>query len=191
MTSSPALVLLVRHGRTALNDAGLLRGRLDPPLDDVGLAEAERTAHALAPMEPTRIVCSPLARARETAAAIAALTGATPIIDGRLSDRDYGNWAGHAPAELVERYGSIEATPGVEPSAAVTARALAVLEEQRDHLAAGSVVIVAHDVINRFLLHAIDPSLGPTDGIEQHTGCWNLIEPAGPADWRVELVNRY
>ena len=63
-------VILVRHGRTALNAADLLRGRLDPELDDVGLDEVAALAEVLAPREPARIVCSPLHRAVQTASAI-------------------------------------------------------------------------------------------------------------------------
>ncbi|MGH2843820.1 MAG: histidine phosphatase family protein, partial [Solirubrobacteraceae bacterium] len=41
-------VFLVRHGRTALNAAGVLRGHLDPPLDDVGVEEAGRLGELFA-----------------------------------------------------------------------------------------------------------------------------------------------
>lgn len=40
MTLPDVVVYLVRHGRTPLNADGVLRGRLDPPLDDAGRAEA-------------------------------------------------------------------------------------------------------------------------------------------------------
>ena len=37
-------VYLIRHGRTGLNAQGWLRGRSDPPLDEVGRVEADRLA---------------------------------------------------------------------------------------------------------------------------------------------------
>ena len=37
-------VYLARHGRTALNAGGRLRGLSNPPLDSVGEAEAQRLA---------------------------------------------------------------------------------------------------------------------------------------------------
>lgn len=59
-------LILVRHGRAAAAwDADH-----DPGLDDVGRAEAEAMADALAPAGPLPIVVSPLRRARETAAAL-------------------------------------------------------------------------------------------------------------------------
>lgn len=56
---------LVRHGRAA---AGV--EDLDPGLDAVGTSQAEHAARALAKSKATRLVCSPLRRARETAAPI-------------------------------------------------------------------------------------------------------------------------
>lgn len=58
MTRTPS-VLLVRHGRTALNVAGQLRGHLDPPLDATGQAEARDLAADLAGRGPVRILTSP------------------------------------------------------------------------------------------------------------------------------------
>lgn len=45
-TATPARVLLVRHGRTALNAEGRLRGLADPELDDIGRQRAGATAAA-------------------------------------------------------------------------------------------------------------------------------------------------
>ncbi|MFZ9483006.1 MAG: histidine phosphatase family protein, partial [Ilumatobacteraceae bacterium] len=68
---------VIRHGRTEANAAGLLQGRLDPPLDDVGRAQAASLVGALPPLD--RLVCSPLRRARETASVF----GMEPQIDER------------------------------------------------------------------------------------------------------------
>ena len=84
------VLILVRHGCTALNAGGRLRGRLDPPLDDVGRAQALRLGETLASMGPTSIVSSPLRRAVETAEPIASHAGLTVRLDARLLDRDYG-----------------------------------------------------------------------------------------------------
>ncbi len=46
--SAAASIFLVRHGRTPLNAEGRFRGRLDPPLDDRGLAEASAAVHEIA-----------------------------------------------------------------------------------------------------------------------------------------------
>ena len=75
---------LVRHGRAA---AGYHSHR-DPGLDDVGRAQAEATAEALATEldAPVPIYTSPLARARETAAALASRWGVEPILEPRVAE---------------------------------------------------------------------------------------------------------
>lgn len=185
----PAHVFLLRHGRTALNAAGALRGHLDPPLDESGLAEAARLADALAASGPARIVTSPLLRARQTAEPLAQRCHLPVDTDPRLIDRDYGTWAGHRPEELTKRFGSVDAAPGVERRTAVLRRAQAVLDEQVEQLTAGPVVLVAHDVVNRLLLHHLDPALGAVDAIPQRTGCWNVLTRADET-WRVLHVDQ-
>ena len=82
--TSNSRVLLVRHGRTALNAENRLRGRLDPDLDEVGRAEVQAIAAELAAMKPTRVVSSPLRRAVQTAEAIARQAGVRVVVDNGL-----------------------------------------------------------------------------------------------------------
>lgn len=79
---------VIRHGRTEANAAGLLQGRLDPPLDDVGRAQAAALVAAMPPLD--RVVCSPLRRARETASVF----GIEPQIDERWIEVAYGIYEG-------------------------------------------------------------------------------------------------
>lgn len=90
------MLILVRHGRTSANAAGLLQGRVDNELDDVGAQQASQIAAALsrADQPPDRIISSPLLRARQTAQATAELTGLEISIDERWSELDYGEWDG-------------------------------------------------------------------------------------------------
>ena len=117
-------IFLVRHGRTSLNAAGVLRGRLDPALDDIGVVEAKAVADAVGPADLAVLVASPLQRAVDTAAQIGARAGLGVEIDERLIDRDYGSWAGRPKSELIALWGSLDAAPEVEPSADVLARAM-------------------------------------------------------------------
>ena len=184
-----ARVLLVRHGRTVLNAENRLRGRLDPELDAVGLAEADALAQELAAREPARVVSSPLRRAVQTAEAIARRAGVRVQVDRGLIDRDYGSWAGHTKDELIDRWGSVDAAPGVERPDHVLYRACVVLVQQLDFLGPHPVVLVSHDAVNRALLAHLDPALGPASRIDQRTACWNeLVHRMG--DWRVELVDQ-
>jgi len=175
-------VYLARHGRTALNAADRLRGLSDPPLDRVGIAEVARLAQALAAKHPMVVISSPLQRAVATARAIGQAARTAVVIDARLNDRDYGPWNGKRRTEVIRRYGSIDAAPGVEPFAAVASRAHIAIEHLVDHYGRGPLVLVSHDAVNRALLEQLDPSL--TD-IGQRTACWNELKRVD-GTWRVD-----
>jgi broad specificity phosphatase PhoE len=185
-TNGADLVYLARHGRTALNAEGRLRGLSDPPLDEVGRGEAARLGVALAGYAPTVVISSSLQRAVATAQAIGAACHAPVVADKRLNDRDYGPWTGHPRAEVEQRFGSVDAAPGVEPAAEVAARALAALAELTNEYAAGPLVMVSHDAFNSALLDTLNPDLV---SVEQHTGCYNQLRRI-EGRWRVDSYNR-
>ena len=104
------MLVVCRHGRTASNAGGLLLGRADPPLDDVGRAQAA----ALPPVvgEVARVVSSPLLRARETAAAL----GRPVEIDDRWIELDDGELDGRPLADVpAELWAGWRADPGFVP----------------------------------------------------------------------------
>lgn len=84
------MLILVRHGRTALNAAGKFQGHLDPELDDLGIRQAQATAAALDGTRIDAVISSPLRRAQQTAAVF----GLPVTIDERWIELDYGEWDG-------------------------------------------------------------------------------------------------
>ena len=113
MTNHVRSVFLIRHGRTSYNAAHKLQGQVDIPLDAVGEWQVKQTAAALKSLYVDRrpeinhrfIVCSDLKRAHATAQAFAdVLGGIEPVDDRRVRERSFGDWDGHAVAELAERY---------------------------------------------------------------------------------------
>jgi broad specificity phosphatase PhoE len=182
-------VYLARHGQTALNAAGVLRGHLDPPLDTVGQLQAVNLGIALGRHAPNLVLSSPLTRARSTAQEVAGRAGLEVEVDQRLIDRDYGRWTGRPQADVIDRWGSLDLAPGVEPAAQVLVRAWAALADATRRVDDGVAVIVSHDAVNRLLLHAVDPGLGDLDAIAQETGCYNELEYRARV-WVVLCVNR-
>ncbi len=88
------MLILVRHGRTALNAEGRLQGRLDVPLDDVGREQAKAVvAHVGAVDE---LISSPLRRATETAE----FFGQPYVTDERWIELAYGTYEGTAYTDL-------------------------------------------------------------------------------------------
>ena len=147
------MIVVVRHGRTASNAGGLLLGRADPDLDDVGRDQAERVAAALAGDDAPaidRIVASPLLRTARTAQAIGAASGVAVEHDERFIELDYGTWdqrplADVSAADWAAWRADVDfAPPGGESLAALGRRVRAGLDElaefARDHV----VVVVTH-----------------------------------------------
>ncbi len=181
-------IYLVRHGRTVLNAEGVLRGHLDPELDAVGIRQASVLADVLGWQELRLVVSSPLRRATATASALAARAGVRVEVDVRFIDRDYGQWAGRRPDEVIAANGSIDGALGVEPVTSVLERAVEGLEEVAGRVDGGTGVVVSHDVVNRLLLHHLEPSLGDPERIPQDTACFNVLERKAE-HWRVVSVN--
>jgi len=145
------VLILVRHGESTGNAAGLLLGRLDAPLTERGLDQARAVAATVS--GATRVISSPLARARHTAEALG--TGLPVEIDDRWVEVDYGEYDGQplgsVPAEVWARWRADPAfvPPGGESLAAAGARVRAACEEllgDPDGPARGDgvVVVVSH-----------------------------------------------
>lgn len=98
-----ARLFLVRHGRTTLNAEGRFRGRLDPPLDDVGYLDAARAAQGLKDSGLVAVYTSPLRRATQTAEFVASAANVRRFVDPALIDLDHGSWEGLTPEEAALR----------------------------------------------------------------------------------------
>lgn len=140
------MLILVRHGQTDANARGLLCGRADPALTDLGCRQAHALAAALP--RPARIVTSPLGRARQTASVLA---GGRPVeVDDRWIEMDYGDLDGTAAADVdVRTRRRWQSDPGWapaggEPLAAVGTRVRAACAELAADAARGDVVVVSH-----------------------------------------------
>ena len=137
---------IVRHGRTDHNASGLLLGRNDPPLDELGREQAAALAASFAHVD--RVICSPLLRTRETAAAF----GLDPIVDDRWIELDYGAYDGRPLGEIgAEIWQAWRTDPDFAPPGGESLRQLGlrVREALEDLVADGSAadrttVIVTH-----------------------------------------------
>ena len=171
-----SVLYLVRHGRTRLNADGLIRGHLDEPLDEEGLEGAARLGDAFRNVPLRLIASSPLGRTMQTAQPIALAASLDVIADDRLIDRDYGAFAGKPVAAVIERYGSLDDAPGVEPIKDMSARLTGAVEDLIDRSAGAPLLLAGHDATNRLLLAELDPALGDRDLIPQRPVCWNRLE---------------
>ena len=96
----PIQVYLARHGQTAYNHGGRFQGQQQIPLDETGRAQALELAERAVPYGFRALWSSPLLRARETADAVAARIGLTPVEDARVMETDAGDWTDRTFAEI-------------------------------------------------------------------------------------------
>ncbi|WP_315987374.1 histidine phosphatase family protein [Actinomadura sp. HBU206391] len=139
-------LVLWRHGQTSWNLENRFQGKTDIPLDETGVAQAERAARLLSGLKPTAIVSSPLKRAATTAGALAEITGLPVNYDADLAERDGGEWEGLTGPEIRARFPAEHAAwepPGGETSAQVAKRVAAALGRAVDRLPAEGVLVVA------------------------------------------------
>src|ERR1700759_2228401 len=94
-------VYLARHGETAWSVSGQHTGRTDIPLTERGQRNAQRLGERLAGLNFTRVITSPLQRARRTCD----LAGFGPQdryeIDPDLMEWDYGQYEGKTSAQIL------------------------------------------------------------------------------------------
>jgi len=131
-------VILLRHGRSAANTAGVLAGRSPGVmLDDRGRGQVDSVVTRLAPVPLAAVVSSPLDRCRQTVAPLAEPRGIEPSVDDRFAEVDYGDWTGRELRKLgkerlwkvVQSHPSAAVFPGGEGLAAMQARAVAAVRE--------------------------------------------------------------
>jgi broad specificity phosphatase PhoE len=145
-------LLLARHGQTADNAGGLILGRRDPPLSELGQAQARTLAAAAREAGIAAVWTSPMRRAAATAEIVSQATGVPVSVLADLAESDRGHWEGRPVVELrrsePERFAAFEAAsdgfafPGGESLAEQVARTRSALGQ----VAAGSwpALVIAH-----------------------------------------------
>lgn len=185
-------IFLIRHGETASNAARVLQ-HPETPLSERGLEQAARLGERLRRRALARILVSDYARARQTAEAVAATTGAPLDVTPLLRERNFGHLRGRPYAELAEEgidpFADGYAPPGGEGWADFHAR----VEEAWAHVtaaaavAAGDIAVVTHGLVCHSVVdrHAV---LAP--GVRAVAGWANtsvtVLEPGEP--WTVTLL---
>lgn len=97
-------MLLARHGETDWNREGRFQGHADPPLNDLGRAQARELADRLAREPLAAVYASPLRRAYETAEIVAATHDLPLRSVAGLREVDVGSWSGLTRSEIEARF---------------------------------------------------------------------------------------
>jgi len=157
-------LILVRHAEPVRVAPGEVSGPVDPTLTGRGRAQAERLAGWLAAETVDHVVTSPMRRAVETAAPLAAALGLEPQVDDRISE--YDRHADHyIPVEELRVTGDDRWTAmiegrwqefGADDPEVFRARVVAALEDTVAAHPGERVVLVGHGgVINVYTAHVL------------------------------------
>ncbi|GAA2568871.1 MULTISPECIES: histidine phosphatase family protein [Streptomyces] len=189
-------IILWRHGQTAWNVERRFQGSTDVELTGTGVAQARRAAQLLVHLGPDAIVASDLARAANTAAELAVLTGLQVTLEEGLRETYAGAWQGLTHEEIIARYGDEYAAwkrgepvrrGGGELETEVADRAAPVVLRHAEKLAEdGTLVVVSHG-------GTIRTTIGRLLGLEPHSWeslggltncCWSVLGE-GARGWRL------
>jgi broad specificity phosphatase PhoE len=179
--------VLVRHAETDAAMRGRCYGRLDVELSLKGRQRASELGTALRGISLAAVYSSPLSRALDTAAAIAAPHGLEPVVEGSLRELDFGELEGvlyedieAARPELfrewMETPGSVR-FPGGEALADLRARVRPTVAEIRERHEGEAVALVAHGgVIRVVLADALDLADGAFFRLGQAFGGLSIVD---------------
>lgn len=155
-------IYLVRHGQTQWNREEIFRGTADIPLNESGIREAHLAAESLKERAIKAVFSSPLARAKQTAEAIAGLHGLEVRIIEGLKDLCFGEWQGVSHQAVRERYPELfrqwlrephrVTFPGGESLGAIQSRAVEAVKKVVLKHPEETIVMVSHRVVNRALI---------------------------------------
>ena len=155
-------LVLIRHAETDWNRERRYQGHRDTALSEVGRAQAEAAGRVLAGERLQAVWSSPLRRARETAAAIAAPQGLAVRVEEAFAEMRFGEWEGLTVEEVSARFPALYrqwletphlvALPGAETLDEVRSRALKGLDGLRATHDGQTVCLVTHGVTSRIVI---------------------------------------
>lgn len=148
-------ILAIRHALTDWNAQSRLQGHTDIPLNAEGLAQAARLRQALQGEALDAVYTSDLARARDTAQAVAEATQAPLRLEPALRERAFGRFEGVTRDEIARRWPDDadrwrRREPGYAPPdggeslLAFHARCIAAAARLATAHAGGAIALVAH-----------------------------------------------
>lgn len=158
-------IILVRHGQSAANSAGVLAGRTPHvALSEQGQQQADSLVDRLGRVSIDGIISSPIQRCQETVAPLATSLGLPVEMAPALAEVEYGEWTNRKLSELsqeplwavVQHTPSLAVFPGGEALADMAARAWSLLRSLTVDQPGKTLLLCSHgDVIKSLLAHAL------------------------------------
>jgi broad specificity phosphatase PhoE len=194
-------LVLVRHGQTAAVVEGRTQGRIDNPLNDTGLRQAEALGTRLLEYAPRAIYSSPAARALATAQPLARALGLTIGLEPRLLEMDFGRLDDRTGAqmrelepEFMERWSAEDPTdlriPGGETLGEVQARVVAAACDLVAAHPDQTVVLCSHNFALRSLIcHVLGLPLEAFRAFRVDLASFSVVESRDDGGFLLALLN--
>jgi broad specificity phosphatase PhoE len=184
-------IYLIRHGLTDQTGKTICGWTPGISLNAEGHGQAERLAWKLLGRGITRLYCSPLERALETAAPIAKSLGIKVEVRDALGEVKYGEWSGKKATDLesdprwklFHSYRSGTRAPGGDSALEAQARIVGELELLRTRHPGETIAAVCHgDIIRMALAYYAGMAIDLALRIEISPASYSVLalEDSGP-----------
>jgi phosphoserine phosphatase len=193
-------ILLTRHGETEYNREVRFRGQVDVPLNEKGERQAAALAERLTEFPVRAVYTGPLQRAWRTGEICAQRLGLTPQVLPGLQDISYGDWQGRTLdeiralyPEMFQRYITAPVGlrfPGGDTLEELVVRALGAMREVVARHPDDTLVLVAHQGVNKALLCGLlGLGLEHFWDIRQDECCLNVITCQSAQRYEIVSLN--
>jgi probable phosphoglycerate mutase len=193
---TPTRVVMIRHGETDWNRDRRIQGQTDTALSALGRLQARAIGQRLLRERFDAIYASDLARAWDTAQAIAQAAIAErpdaplPVADRRLREMDFGEWEGKTSAEIALSHPDAHfqsksrdadfRIPGGESFRDLHDRAVACLHSLVEVHAGQSICVVAHGgILDMMYRHTHAIALDQPRVFSLYNAAYNCLEHSG------------
>ncbi len=191
---------IFRHGETDHNRDGMTQGREDNPLNDLGRQQAQAIGKAWGRHRFGGIYASPLSRATDTAAPLAAAVGLPVVVRDELIEMDVGELGSLTSRQLREQHGPFlelwrgptvadARMPGGETLREVQERAWRALEELANEEPEVDVAVFTHNFVTLSLIcRALNLDLANFRRVRHGLAALSIIDFTGDGP-RLESMN--
>ena len=186
-------IILCRHGQTTHNVANICSGCNDIGISETGIRQAHAIGSTLKKFGVTKLFCSDLRRAVETALIVSRYTLCDPIIRSELRERSFGIFEGRLGEDLRADLAVSGLSPetyrpnGGENYYDVLERAKLFRDFLSKEGTGGIIGVIAHGNFNCAFL-TLWTGGSPCD-LKQDQACINIVEDAFGNAARVSLLN--
>lgn len=167
------MLYVLRHGQVEMNAKGLINGWNSDGLNATGVEQAQQAGQKLQQVDLKKVLCSPLARTRQTLAQLGLKN--TPVIyEPRLIERNAGKML-YAPAAKIDQKLWYDRSKkriydNAEGFQSIIARAKSLIEELSHDAPGQNILLITHEDVCRAIHLLFAPETEDISQVRQNNG---------------------